>query len=281
MRARTLQIPNLELGALESGTGCPRRVLALHGWLDNAASFEPLSAWLENCHLVAIDLPGHGHSAHRPAGIHYHFVDFVPDVLAAADSLGWDRFTLLGHSLGAGIGCFVAAIAPERIERLALIEGIGPHSGMPDDEPDRLARASRQMRTGGGRPQAVYPDLAAAVAARLQAGGLSEDAATGLTTRAIRQDADGFRWRTDPRLRFSSPSYLSEPQVLAFLRRIACPTLLILGSEGSLVAREGVEARYGAIRDLDRVTLDGGHHLHLESPAAVAAALGPFLDGDI
>ena len=85
------------------------RVLALHGWLDNAASFVPLAAHLRGIDLVAIDQPGHGQSAHLPPGTDYSFVGALNAVLDVADALGWDRFALLGHSMGAGIGSMLAA----------------------------------------------------------------------------------------------------------------------------------------------------------------------------
>ena len=59
----------LELGALRVltwGEEDAPPVLALHGWLDNAASFIPLAAHLDGIRLVAIDAPGHGRSGHYP-----------------------------------------------------------------------------------------------------------------------------------------------------------------------------------------------------------------------
>src|SRR5690606_29019174 len=82
------------LAALRSGTRSGTRVLALHGWLDNAASFTPLAAALPELDLVALDLPGHGHSAYRPARTWYHFIDYIDDVLAALDALGWEHCVL-------------------------------------------------------------------------------------------------------------------------------------------------------------------------------------------
>ena len=67
MREITLQVPLGQLAALRNDGSGPR-VLALHGWLDNAASFLPLAAHLRAIDLVALDLPGHGHSAHLPPG---------------------------------------------------------------------------------------------------------------------------------------------------------------------------------------------------------------------
>ncbi|HAS30592.1 MAG TPA: alpha/beta hydrolase, partial [Alcanivorax sp.] len=92
-----------ELAGLQwPGEGEP--VLALHGWLDNAASFQPLAEPLGHP-LVALDFAGHGHSEHRPRHQATHYVDHVRDVLAVADQLGWDRFVLVGHSMGAGVAC--------------------------------------------------------------------------------------------------------------------------------------------------------------------------------
>ena len=47
------------------------KVLALHGWLDNAASFIPLAGQLPHLDLVMLDLPGHGRSAHLGPGAEY------------------------------------------------------------------------------------------------------------------------------------------------------------------------------------------------------------------
>jgi pimeloyl-ACP methyl ester carboxylesterase len=68
--------------------------------------------------VIALDLPGHGHSDHLAAGASYHYLDYVQRRARNADALQLDRYTLLGHSLGAGIAALVAAAAPQRIERL-------------------------------------------------------------------------------------------------------------------------------------------------------------------
>ena len=111
-----------DLAALRYGTRGGTRVLALHGWLDNAMSFAPLAAQLPELDLVALDLPGHGHSAHRPPRTWYHYIDYLDDALLALDALGWDRCVLLGHSLGGAVASVLAAARPERVEGLLLIE---------------------------------------------------------------------------------------------------------------------------------------------------------------
>ena len=272
-----LQTPYLRLAARAWGPldGVP--VLALHGWLDNAASFDALAPLLPDVRLVALDLTGHGRSEHRPAGIHYHFVDFIPDVVAAADALGWNRFALLGHSLGGGIASFVAATLPERIDRVAMIEGLGPPTSDPADGPANLRKTIQQMDALPRKRPPVYANLEAAIQARCEASGLSWAAATILVERGVRPVDGGFGWRTDPRLRFVSPLYLSEPQILAYMERIVAPALLICGADGYLVKRAYMQERYARIADLTVKILPGGHHPHLEDPEPCAHLLAPFL----
>ena len=106
-----LDLPLGRIAGLRGGTPGAPRVLALHGWLDNAASFVPLAAEFErsglHIELVAPDLPGHGRSAHLAPGADYSFAGALHAVLDIADALGWDQFALLGHSMGAGIASLV------------------------------------------------------------------------------------------------------------------------------------------------------------------------------
>jgi pimeloyl-ACP methyl ester carboxylesterase len=275
-----LPTPHLRLAARLWGPPDGIPVLALHGWLDNAASFDALAPLLPEVRLAALDLPGHGDSEPRPPGVHYHFVDFIPDVIAAADALGWQRFALLGHSLGGGIASFIAATVPERITRLATIEGLGPPTSNSDDGPAQLRKAMIQMCSLPGKRAPFYPTLDAAIQARCEAGGLSRPAAATLVSRGVRPVGDGFGWRTDPRLRFVSPLYLSEPQILAYMARITAPALLICGADGYLVKRAYMRERYARIKKLTVEILPGGHHPHLEEPAPCARLLAPFFAAD-
>src|SRR3546814_16881901 len=94
--------------------------------LGNAASVVPRAVEFERIgtrvELVAPDLPGHGRSAHLPPGADYSFAGALHSVLDVADALGWERFALLGHSMGAGIASLLAAGAPGRVERLPACE---------------------------------------------------------------------------------------------------------------------------------------------------------------
>jgi len=275
-----VETPHLGMAALAWGVADGVPVLALHGWLDNAASFGGVAPHLDGCRVVALDLPGHGHSAHRPPGTIYHFVDYVHDVVTAAEALDWERFSLLGHSLGAAVACFVAAAIPDRVEKLALVEGLGPLSREPLDNPRALGRSLIQYQQVADKRPPRYDSVAAAAEARRRAGNLTPEAARALAERGTKRIPEGVTWRSDPRLTFTSPSYYSEAQVLAFLAEIRAPTLLIRATRGYLVNREMMPARYRVMADLRMHDLPGGHHLHLEDPAPSAELLRGFLQGE-
>ena len=266
-----IELPQLTLRALTWGGESLPPLLALHGWLDNAGSYARLAPRLaEHRHVIALELPGHGHSGHLPAGMHYHFVDYVRSVLAAADRLGLERFDLIGHSLGAGIAALLAAAAPTRIRRLLLIEGLGP---LGDDGTRTLQRFREGIdMAANGKGLRVFRDVEQAVAARVIAGGLRADLARPIVERGLAEVADGWRWRSDPRLTRTSPLRLAEAQIHALLQGIDAPTALLLARPAtSYLPSEPMARRAACVTDIAVSHMDGGHHLHLEHPEAVAA----------
>jgi pimeloyl-ACP methyl ester carboxylesterase len=252
-------------------------ILALHGWLDNAASFTRLAPLLANVEVVAIDLPGHGYSDHRPRGARYHFIDYIPAVLDAMNELGWPNCVLMGHSLGAAIASFTAAIEPDRVCGLFLIDGLGPHTEKPHSAPGRLKRSIRSFAISPTTSTTEYPDLDTMIDARHQAGRISKVGATLLATRNAKRVAQGFRWRSDPRLRLLNPQYLTEEQALSFMQKVEAPTVLSMASEGLLQGQLQTKERIRAYPNIDVVVLPGAHHLHLDDPQPVAQIVNRFL----
>ncbi len=246
-------------------------VLALHGWLDNAHSFLPLSAMLDGLDLVALDFPGHGLSAARPAGVRYHFDDYVFDVLGALDALDWDRACLLGHSLGGAVASITAAAAPERIDALALIEGLGPLS-MPVTE--TAAQWRKAVVRSRRRKRRIHADLDTAAAARADNSDLGLEAALLLARRGVVEVDGGVRWRHDERLTWPSAHRYTEPQVLELLSAIECPVLSIQAEpRGSVVPEALARRRFAAICRRHGLGLPGGHHLHMHHPNRIGPAI--------
>jgi len=247
------------------------RVLALHGWLDNAHSFLPLASTLDGLDLVALDFPGHGLSAARPAGVRYHFDDYVFDVLETLDALGWDRACLLGHSLGGAVASITAAAAPERIDALALIEGLGPLSSPVGNAADNWRKA---VTRSAERPRRVHADREAAATARAANSDLGLEAARLLAERGTVEVEGGVSWQHDQRLTWPSAHRYTEPQVLELLSAIQCPVLSIHAEpRGSVVPESLARRRFAALPQRQGLGLAGGHHLHMHHPDRIGPAI--------
>ncbi len=275
----TLAAARGEMAALRGGTPGGPRLLCLHGWLDNAASFLPLAPHLAAFDLVLLDLPGHGASAHRAPGYDYAFVDWVHDVLDAMDALGWDQADLLGHSMGGAIACVLAAAVPARVRRLALVEALGPVAGDTALAGQRLRDAVAARRAWRPRAARVIADLDTAVAARLAVSQMEPSAARLIVERNLRPVEGGYAWRSDPRLTLPGALRMAEETVHSLLRAIEAPVLVVAADPSppyfTAAARE---ARLGCLADGRVRVFEGGHHLHMEQAPRVAEALLAFLD---
>ena len=281
MREIAIDTPLGSIAALGQGDGGPR-VLALHGWLDNAASFIPLAAHLPGIELVAIDQPGHGRSVHLPAGADYSFAGAINTILDVADSLGWESFSLLGHSMGAGISSMVAAACPQRIERLVAIEGLGALAETPERTVPRMREAVSAQRALRGKSLRTFPDIDSAVRARMHAGrvpgsGLSEPLVRLLVERGLRAVDGGHAWSSDPRLTLPTMIRTTEEQVEALVAGIECPSLAVFAEPAQAYLPDDLRRRRASLLPQgELVVLPGHHHLHMDQPREVAAAIGDF-----
>ena len=244
------------------GPGAP--ILLLHGlaahshWWDAVA---PL--WRGALRAVALDFRGHGDSDWRPDGAYGADV-WLEDVETARRALGWDRFLLCGHSMGARMALNYAERHPGRLRGVVAVDFL-PEARA--DRPSRFARAS-------GRPQPVYPTREDAVARfRLEPDGtaLAPAEVRALGLRSVRAVDGGWSWKFDWRC-LSLPI----PPVWPQLAAVATPALVARGELSALLGPEDF-ARVAAALRAAAVTIPGArHHVPLDAPAALAAAVAAF-----
>lgn len=136
-----------------------RNILCLHGWLDNCRSFYHLAPTLAstlNANVVALDLPGHGRSSHKsieaPPTILPEFTYYISEAVdclreeehfvpsLTSPEKPHEPFTLVGHSMGAGISSWYAACFPEEIDQLVMLDGVGFMPGKAKDTPKQVRR---------------------------------------------------------------------------------------------------------------------------------------------
>jgi len=253
-------------------------VIALHGWLDNCRSFSSLAPLLGNIQLLALDMAGHGHSEHRSADASYHIWDDVREILLIAREMGWSEFSLLGHSRGAIIAVMIAAVAPELIVRLILVEGILPQTLPASTAVNQLKKfVDRYLSWDGVSKGRENRDML--VSSRIKAGfGISEQSARILTEHDTEKVGNYYYWRTDPRLRMPSPQMLTDEAAWSYLLAVIAPTRIILGSDGLGKQAADLAERLESSPNISVMILPGGHYLHMESAKeAVAEEISCFM----
>lgn len=261
---------------------CDHTVVLLHGFLDVAWGWRPVvDAGLGGrFHIVAPDLRGHGDSDRVGPGGYYHFMDYLADVHDLVAQCGRGRVSLVGHSMGGSVASMYAGAFPERVHRLAVLEGMGPPVlGIP--MPKRVASwidAWRRVRT---EPQRTYASRAEA-AQRLRAHDprLSAELAEELAERGTEVSGDGVRFKHDPLHVTRGPYPFNLEYAQALWRNISCPTLLVDAAESRFTPLISDRAeRYACIPHAQQhVIADADHMMHRHQPAALAGVLNAFLD---
>jgi len=281
MKKITLKCKFGKIKGLIWGKGNPKKILALHGWLDNAASFCELAPMLANIgyEVVAIDFAGHGKSDHRAKGHFTHFIDFVLDIQDVIKELKWDKLTLLGHSMGAAMAHMYTVSHTESIEKLIMIENLGPvPSYAPGSIAENLKEALDQWKNHTTKHKHFYPTVHIALKTRLKVTPMNEDYLRPMVKRGLKKTSKGYHWRTDKRLRLRSMIRFSEEVVQDALSSIKPPTQLIVATPTTYALKyPTIEERKTKLAADDYVEINGHHHLHMDNAKQVFEAIKRFI----
>ena len=230
--------------AVVEGTGTP--VLVLHGWaLDSSIwnDARPLTD-TERFTYAYYDFPGYGsNSANEPA----EGLDAMARAaLEAAAELGWERFAVLGHSMGGGTAIRVATLAPDKVTSVVALTPVSP-GGTPLDEATY------------GAFQAAWPESGDLL--RSLAPHLSEEQLQNILT-ASRATMNKAVW----------DRYLAnwtQADFAAELERYDGPVTLVVGDSDPFVTADYLASTVSALRSGTLVTIDeAGHYPMVEQPAA-------------
>jgi pimeloyl-ACP methyl ester carboxylesterase len=283
------QLDDLNLTALAYGNKDHPPVLCLHGYLDNAASFLPLiqaSDTLTEKRFIALEWPGHGHSDHRHVGAHYHFIDYVSDLVALFALNHWQAIDIVAHSMGGMVASAFAAAFPEKVKSLTLIDSFGFICSSAKETTKQL-RNGMLSRVTSAKPLREFTKETA-IKARLHVSDLKDKHAKLIVSRSlinvqqtsscfgVNDSAVLYRWRSDPRLRTISPYRITHAQGKQLLSDIKCPVQLVYGNKGMDMVIKGLESFSSCISNLVTVKLAGGHHVHMEQAQALSALLESF-----
>jgi pimeloyl-ACP methyl ester carboxylesterase len=274
----------LTLHALEWGAeraDLEQSVFLIHGFLDLAWGWSELvSAGLsDSFHVVALDQRGHGDSDWIGAGGYYYFMDYVADLASVIAATGRSRVSLVGHSMGGTVASYYTGAFPDRVRRLALLEGVGP----PEDSaplPTRTQNWIQQVEAVRSKRQRTYESVEAA-ARRLQEhdARLKPDLALRLAQHGTRALADGrFVFKHDPLHLTRGPYPFRLDFARAFWDQIDCPVLLVEGAESPFRALADREQRASAFRNRRAHVIEGAAHMmQRHQPEALCRVLVDFL----
>lgn len=278
---RQFESAGLQINAWEWPADGKPIVLLIHGGRDQARSWDFVADRLAGqFHLVAPDLRGHGDSVWSGEG-QYDLADFVADSASVLTALS-SSIHLVGHSLGGNIAIRLAAIYPDRIERLVAIEGLElPLTREAANKAEPLADRFRswldQRQALERRSPPVYPSIEA-TAERMarEFPELDRAMVDHLALHSVRPVDGGFTWKFDNRTRLRPPIDSDSRDFDALLSGINCPTLLLYGGQSWVPAPNA--DRLAQIRDHHlRRYEDAGHWLHHDDPDRFATDVSSFL----
>ncbi len=257
--SRFVETNGIRLHYLEHEGGGPALVLT-HGLSANARFFDVLaSALTPELRVLSFDLRGRGLSDKPDAG--YSMADHASDLLGTLDALGLDRVLLGGHSFGGLLTIYVAATAPERVERALVL-----------DAPAEVDRSVLdQIGPSLARLDQTYPSSAAylefARAMPYFADGTWDGDIAAWYEAELEDLGDGtVRPRVRPEHMRSCIEGTFEPDWGALVERIECPTLVLrtcgaFGQPGSppIMSAEGAEWMLARLRRGELAEVPGNH----------------------
>jgi pimeloyl-ACP methyl ester carboxylesterase len=130
------------IGYHQVGNG-EENVLVLHGWLGDSSVFEPMIPFLDTAAFTYVFMDYRGYGRSKTLTGAYTIAEIAEDALALVDTLGWERFHLLGHSMGGMAVQWIAAEVPSRVKRMVGITPV-PASGFPfDTQTEALFRGAK------------------------------------------------------------------------------------------------------------------------------------------
>lgn len=293
---KEIQIP-IECGYLaakEWGLSTGQPFLALHGWQDNASSFDRLIPLLApGLHIIAFDYIGHGKSSHKISGMPYYKLDFIYHIKLVTEHLNWKKFSIIGHSMGCELAIVFSSLYSEMVDRVIGIDFIKPvtYSGeniVVGIKWNIEAYRAMQEKILDKSNLPIYTKNQAIK--RLVSNGFNDCGETEvepLIERGMKQLEPGkFIFRHDPCIKsiwdggFNSYAAMKE-----IVLNIRCDLLLIKGKQSSMTYDKDNSDEFLKIfsekcNKFEYVEIDGNHFIHLSYPERIAPVINKFIENN-
>ena len=248
----------------------PAELVLLHGGAQNAHTWDTVALALDRP-LVAIDLPGHGHSDHRDDGP-FSPRENAADVAVAIQALAADARMVVGMSLGGLTAIALTAIAPEVVRRLTLVDVT------PGVDRDKAAPIAQFV--SGPESFASFDEI---LARTIEFNPTRSEVSLrrGILHNAVPRDDGRWVWRYQrPRLAETADIPADFATLWDDVSKISVPVMLTRGDAAGSVVDDGDVAELLRRQPSARVEVvaGAGHSIQGDQPIELATLLVDFLD---
>ncbi|XP_037970928.2 probable serine hydrolase [Plutella xylostella] len=268
-------------------------IIALHGWQDNAGTWDNLVPLLPvTAAVLCLDLPGHGLSSHYPTGMHYYiFWDGVSLLRRIVKHFGWSKVTLMGHSLGGALSFMYAASFPDDVDRIICVDIASPAVR----EPTHMVNSTGwgvdkfleyENLTEDKIPCYEYDEMIDIVCDAYK-GSVSKENCKVLMKRGMAPvpahlNKKGYFFKRDPRLKIAGLAMMSIETALAYASKVKCKVLNIRALPGQKWERLDyyldVVNKLKETADVTYHEVEGTHHVQLDAPMNIVHLIEEFLE---
>ncbi|XP_032201945.1 serine hydrolase-like protein 2 isoform X2 [Mustela erminea] len=294
-----LAVPWGHIAAKVWGSQQAPPVLCLHGWLDNASSFDRLIPLLPKdfCY-VAMDFGGHGLSSHYSPGFPYYQENFVSEIRRVVAALKWKHFSILGHSFGGAVGAMFSSIFPEMVNKLILLDTwpfpLDP-KGIECVPTYRRGAIEYVLQVEASqKPRQVVSPEEMLQRFMKNNSHVSEENARLLLQRGTTKVATGLTLNRDRRIALPEHcvDFVSREQFVNFTKQLQARVLLIKAMQGYFNVRREDDTDKSIITFVtdtlksilkeryQYIEVPGSHYVHLNQPETVSGIISAFLQSE-
>ena len=284
--SHTYYANRLRLHYVDWGNEGAPPLLLVHGGRDHCRNWDWVAETLrDRYHIIAPDLRGHGDSQWMIGGS-YSTSEFITDIAQLVHQRQMTPVNIIAHSMGGAVSLRYAGIYPENVNKLVVIEGVGPSPKQMEEHAkrgpqDRMREWIDRQRELSARTPRRYKSLDDAYK-RMQEENphLRPDQARHLTIHGASQNEDGtYSWKFDNYVRAWAPFGMQTRNIHELWSKITCPVMLIRGTE-SWASDPEEDGRMEHFQNAVAVNIENaGHWAHHDQLEVFLGHVEPFLAG--
>lgn len=288
---KEIQIP-LKFGHIAGklwGNSNERPILALHGWQDNAGTWDPLIPMiLKDRPILALDFPGHGFSSWIPPDMQYYQWELPRIILYLKEYFKMEKVSILSHSMGAIASMRFASVFPDDVDFYIAIDSLIYDDYDLDAVVSKIPKTMKKALISQTRLNDEPPTYTIEEITKLWHLGTRKSVALESVQhllkrgiKASKADPNKYYFSRDSRLKYTLFNPEDKKFVEALVRRLKCPTLYIKAIDSpysadaySIEMREILEQNN---ENYEFHFVPGTHHVHLNNPELIAPLIKNFI----